>query len=522
MNLQRSMVLVTAVATLATALARPAASAPPQAPWIGRDIGVPGAAGSADVDAAGVWTIQGSSTHLGAQADHLYYASQPVRGDGSITARFLSLRGGGNVEWAHVGLMIRQDERPGSPAFSYHMTRQALPAHSLEYSLAATSRLAPESDSRLLGPVGPVANKQPNLFLRLQRVGSEIAGFYSRDGSLWFQANFAPQSLASLPEQALFGLAVTSQRQGALAIGQLDQVSVQPGSVSVYGIQACGGDKAVLLQWRPLKHAVGYNVYRGPAGAARDALVKLNAERVAGASFTDNSEGLANGTPATYAVAAIVPGADGNPAEGPLVALTATPVAAPAGLMGCSINEGLMSGGAAFDPATGEITLRGTGLFVFDTFDQLYFLSQPVEGDAQNTVQARTRPTLSHDWARAGLMIRESLDPGARHLTLWISRARGLFTQWRAATDQLTEGPERFPLGATSLRAPITLRLTRRGNTVTPEYSIDDSTTFQPAGRPITFDPPLASMLHIGLAITAAHRSAINQARFSIPEVKKL
>ena len=65
MNLQRSMVLVTAVATLATAPARPAASAPPQPPWIGRDIGVPWAAGSVDVDAAGVWTIQGSSTHLG-------------------------------------------------------------------------------------------------------------------------------------------------------------------------------------------------------------------------------------------------------------------------------------------------------------------------------------------------------------------------------------------------------------------------------------------------------------------------
>jgi hypothetical protein len=521
MNLQRSMVLVTAVATLSTAPARPAASAPPQPPWIGRDIGVPWAAGSVDMDAAGVWTIQGSSTHLGGQADHLYYASQPVRGDGSITARCLSLRGG-NVERAHVGLMIRQDDRPGSPAFSYHMTKQTLYSHPVEYSLAATSRLAPESDSRLLGPVGPVALRQPNLFLRLQRVGSEIAGFYSRDGSLWFQANFAPQNLASLPEQALFGLAVTSQKQGALAIGEFDQVSVQPGSVSVYGIQACGGDKAVLLQWRPLKHAVGYNVYRGPAGAARDALVKLNAERVAGASFADNSEGLANGTPATYAVAAIVPGAGGNPVEGPLVALTATPVATPAGLMGCSINEGLMSGGAAFNPATGEITLRGTGLFVFDTFDQLYFLSQPVEGDAQNTVQARARPTLENDWARAGLMIRESLDPGARHLTLWVTRLRrGLVVQWRPTGDGFP-APEVTAVTEAALRLPITLRLTRRGNTVTPEYSIDDGTTFQPAGRPITFDPPLASKLHIGLAITAAHRSAINRARFSIPEVKKL
>jgi hypothetical protein len=118
-------------------------------------------------------------------------------------------------------------------------------------------------------------------------------------------------------------------------------------------------------------------------------------------------------------------------------------------------------------------------------------------------------------------MLRESLDPGARHLTLWISTAQGLFTQWRGATDEVTEGPDRFPVDGASLEIPITLRLTRRGSAVTPEYSIDDGKTFQPAGRPITFDPPLTRAVSVGLAITAASRSVINQARFSIPEVKQ-
>ena len=96
-----------------------------------------------------------------------------------------------------------------------------------------------------------------------------------------------------------------------------------------------------------------------------------------------------------------------------------------------------------------------------------------------------------NDWARAGLMIRESLDPGARHLTLWVTKSRGLVVQWRPTGDG-------FPAPEVTAVTNAALRL------------------------PITFDPPLASMLHLGLAITAAHRSAITQARFSLPEVKKL
>src|SRR5712692_1607904 len=114
MKTRRPVASVSATVLLALAAARPALADRPGAEWAVRDIGSPSMAGSTDVDASGVWTIQGSSTFLGIKADHLHFASQLVRGDASITARFLSMKGG-HREWSKVGLMVRANEMPGSP-----------------------------------------------------------------------------------------------------------------------------------------------------------------------------------------------------------------------------------------------------------------------------------------------------------------------------------------------------------------------------------------------------------------------
>jgi len=302
---------------------------------------------------------------------------------------------------------------------------------------------------------------------------------------------------------------------------------VQPGAVSVYGIQACGGDRAVLLQWRPLKNATAYNVYRGPKGAALDQLVKLNTDRVPGTSFTDNSAGLVNGTPLTYAVAAVLPGTDGNPVEGPRVAIPATPVAIPSGFLGCSLNEGPNSGSASFDTASGQITLRGSGFYVdpelhldWQYADQGYFVSQLADGDVQITVKALAGPTATNGLARAGLMIRESLDEGSRYVFLGPTSAAGLVSQRRATTNGIFNWSR--AIGVAALKLPIVLRLTRRGDTITREYSTDDGKTFQAAGPPVVFSQPLAKMLHVGLVVTSDDRSEISEAKFSDQAIQKL
>jgi hypothetical protein len=467
--------------------------------------------GSTDVDASGVWTIQGGSSYLGTNADHLHFASQLVRGDASITARFLSTKGG-HGEWSKVGLMLRANEMPGSPGMYLAMTPG--------YGLVATPRPLQDGESGFLGTVGPRTSPTSNLFMRLQRAGNDIAGFYSRDGILWFQAGFAPQTFATLPDAMLFGLAVTSQQDGALTTGKLDSVQVQGGATFVYGLSSCGGDKTVVVQWRPLPNAVTYNVYRGAPGTARDGMVRVNSRPVAGTSFADNSPGLVNGTAQTYGVTAVFAGGDGTPVEGPLVAITATPVAAPAGFLGCSINEGARTGSANLDPASGVITLRGSGRVTFDNADGCYFLNQPLTGDIQTTVRVLTPPLNASNWAVAGLMLREALDVGSRYAAVWTTGSSRLFSQWRGVTDGFAEWPGSFAVDNGALKPPVTLRLTRRGNTVMTEFSTDNGQTFQAAGQPIAFDPPLGKTVYIGVAIAAADRGSTREARFSSLEFR--
>jgi regulation of enolase protein 1 (concanavalin A-like superfamily) len=409
--------------------------------------------------------------------------------------------------------MIRENDTPGSPNLYLAMT----PGH----GLYATVRSAQDAPSRSLWEVGPASSPEPNLLLRLQRAGREIAGFYSRDGKVWVQAGFSPQQLPTLKEEALFGLAVTSHARGRLTTGRLDQVSVEPGAVLPYGIQACGGDRAVLLQWRPLPGAVGYNLYRGPAGAAASQLQKRNDVPVAGTSLTDTGEGLANDTVVVYGIAAVFKAGDGEAVEGPLVTVTATPIATPPGWMGCSIGEQRRFGSATFDAATGEITIGGSGGGFWFGGDQVYFLNQRVEGDVEITVKALVKPTGPNEWAKAGLMIRDSLEGTARSAYLMTTPANGLAFQYRTALDGNADWPGSSAIKAAGLSMPLLLRLTRKGQTITPEYSTDDGKTFQPAGEPLVFGQELPQSLYVGLAVTSTDISVVSRARFRDLVIRK-
>src|SRR5262249_41758286 len=157
----------------------------------------------------------------------------------------------------------------------------------------------------------------------------------------------------------------------------------------VSGFSSTGSNRSVALQWRPVPHAVAYQLYRGPAHTPPAGLVKLTPQPITGTSFTDHGPDLVNGRPETYGVRALFKGAGpGQILTGPLETLQAGPVAAPPSFLGSSINEGEQSGSARFEPATGEIALRGSGWDIWDKADGFYFLNQPVTGDFQMTVKA--------------------------------------------------------------------------------------------------------------------------------------
>jgi regulation of enolase protein 1 (concanavalin A-like superfamily) len=510
---RRETLTLRALAVLLLALAWPASAGPPDAPWLPQDIGDPTLPGSTDVT-DGVWTVKGSGRDIFDTADQFHFAYQRVKGDVTLTARFLS-REGGHSRWSMTGVMIRGNDTAGSPNLNYTVT----PTQGLHINY----RLTQDQESRSLREVGPANKPEANLLLHLQRVENEIACFYSRDGGLWCPVDAPPVTLPSLEEEVLVGLAASAVDEARVVTGRFDQVRLTRGGFAVGGLQACGADGAVLLQWRPLKNALGYNVYRGGADAARADLVRLTSDALPGATYIDRSPGLTNGSPMRYAVAALLPGPDNQPVEGPLVSIPVTPVAVPPGYLGCHLNAGPVQGSVTYDAATGLITLNGAGLIPPNPpfliyADEGYYLLRPVEGDFQVTVKMLNRLAPSRPSAPAGLVVRESPDPGARTVSLVQRLADGLVREQRQSPSEATTKTPLIP--AKDLMFPIVLRITRQGNSLTAAYSRDDGKTFEPAGSPLEHDLPLEKTLYVGLAACSGVRGRLSSVQFSGLEIR--
>lgn len=520
MNRSHPTRLLLTQTALILAFVLPAAADPPGAPWITADIGKPPIAGATNVDANGVWSLTGSGVMRWGyggefsitRADQFHGAYQSVQGDASITARCLGANFPGS--WVvNTALMIRADDSRGAPNVYY--------LHE-SFGLTAQARLNPNKQNRLLGFIGPRSGFQRALLMRLQRSGNQITGYYSSDGLLWYP-DFDPVTLPTLGEAALFGLLANSDKKSLTA--RWDQVQVQTGAPLVSGLKASARDGKILLEWRPVKDAVAYNVYRGPAGATREQLLQVNTDQVAGASFSDTGPGLINGTSMTYAVAVVFRGADGNPVQGPLAAVRATPTTGvPGEWTGGNLESSPVSGDAAYDAATDTFTLRGPGWGGGDLGDTGYFLSRPIEGDTRIMARLVARPT-GQVLRQAGLMIRESLAPDARQMRIGFAPQAngsasdgkgGLHVDWRTGPDTVRRYRRLQPASAVPL--PILLRLTRTGDTITAEYSVDDGKTFAP-GQSYTFAVPLEKSLFVGIYVSAGHdgggRNTLSTARFS-------
>jgi hypothetical protein len=368
--MQRRYLGVLAVAlALTVSMMSPTLAGPPPAGWTAADIGAPEAEGSTDVT-DGVWTVRGGGHDIWDAEDDFHFAYQRVTGDATISARFLSLEAV-NAQWTKAGLMVRENDTAGSPYGSL-LQNSGMGVRPQARLLADTDDSeqpgGSTANSTGAGPT-PVPSEH---YMRVQRNGNDISYYLSQDGKIW-TAFGRPHTIPTLGEEALYGLAVTShERNDLLAVGRFDNVVVTQGAPLVPGLQACAGDKLVMLEWKPLKGAESYNIYRAAAGetdASKFTLV--NTAAVTGTAFTDNTAGLVNGTPVTYAVAAVVGGAEGERVLLPATPFVPTPVP---GFTVLSLNENpdnanpdnvlpCLAGqvGPFFDAATGVITMRGAG-----------------------------------------------------------------------------------------------------------------------------------------------------------------
>jgi hypothetical protein len=161
-----------------------------------------------------------------------------------------------------------------------------------------------------------------------------------------------------------------------------------------------------------------------------------------------------------------------------------------------------------FQSPAGNIIISAIGTDIWDSTDQFRYVCKNLSGDG--TIVARVDSVAhSHDWAKAGVMIRESLEPGSTHAFVAVTPANGISFQRRPVANTTSYNSD-----AAGIVAPYWVKLIRAGNTFTAQRSADGVTWVEIASTtPVSIS--MTANVYIGLAVTSHDAAISTVAEFS-------
>ncbi|UCG49221.1 MAG: hypothetical protein JSU94_05445, partial [Phycisphaerales bacterium] len=172
-------------------------------------------------------------------------------------------------------------------------------------------------------------------------------------------------------------------------------------------------------------------------------------------------------------------------------------------------------GGFDYNMATGTFTVRGSGTDIWNVtaprqtgyHDEFHFVYQTLTGPG--TIVARVESVQNtNGWAKAGVMIRDTLDANSVHSMVVVTPSQGV--SWQRRID--TGGASAHDTTG-GIAAPQWVRLSRDADgLVTGEYSADGS-TWTTLGTPLTI--AMNTPMYIGLCLTSHNAAATCEAVFS-------
>ncbi|MCL5279009.1 MAG: hypothetical protein M1376_03780 [Planctomycetes bacterium] len=165
------------------------------------------------------------------------------------------------------------------------------------------------------------------------------------------------------------------------------------------------------------------------------------------------------------------------------------------------------------DKGNGAFTVGASGHDIWDNADDFRFVYKRLNGDG--SIQVKVDSLVNTNaWAKAGVMIRDSLDAGSQMAYMIESFSSGVSFGWRQnmglACGSATQ---------TGVVAPQWVKLTRKGNAFTAQYSADgktwtdikDATT----GQVVTTTIGIGANCYIGLCVTSHNTAATTTAELS-------
>jgi phosphatidylserine/phosphatidylglycerophosphate/cardiolipin synthase-like enzyme len=344
--------------------------APLPDPWQRSDIGTVAINGMATYDSAtSTFSLYGDTGDIWGTSDGMYFAYQPLTGDGSIVARLTSLQNT-NV-WARGGVMIRESLAASSAnAFMYWSAGKMLAFQRRRSSGGST--FATLGASNVLAP----------RWLRLDRSGDTFTAYQGVDGVNW---SYVGSDTIAMPATVSVGLGASSVNAAKTSTALFDNVAMTPG------------------------------------------------------------------TP--------------TPPVGP-----PTPPPLPAGWSHADIGNVGFTGDTTFDGTSGTFTVKAAGSDVWNAADSFHFAYRALSGDGFIVARVRSLGNTSPS-AKAGVMIRETLDPGSVNAFMTVTPSKGTAFQQRQ-----TPGAATIATAGTMNKAPFWVKLERIGNTFNAYQSADGGT----------------------------------------------
>lgn len=178
----------------------------------------------------------------------------------------------------------------------------------------------------------------------------------------------------------------------------------------------------------------------------------------------------------------------------------APPVSDPAAWISADVGNVQVKG--SLQESGGELHVLGAGANIWDDADSFHYVYQSFDGDVD--VRAHIKDLQRTDgWAKAGVMVRETLDAGSIHAFMDITPDGVAEFIWRASTGGGSQSSLRYNVGL-----PTWVRVVRSGSTLTGYVSADGQSWSQIG----SVDLGMNATAYVGLAVTSLNPTVLAQA----------
>ncbi|HUT46727.1 MAG TPA: LamG domain-containing protein [Sedimentisphaerales bacterium] len=170
--------------------------------------------------------------------------------------------------------------------------------------------------------------------------------------------------------------------------------------------------------------------------------------------------------------------------------------------------------GSFVEGPAGTYTMTGSGADIWDIsglgtgyHDEFHFAYKILTGVGSIVAKVESVEN-TNTWAKAGVMIRESLDPGSVHATMAVTPGQGISFQRRTLTGDVSSHTT-----TGGVEAPYWVKIERDLSGNITAYSSANGSTWQIQGTPENIQ--MSSNVYIGLALTSHDAAQTCQAVFT-------